>query len=698
MANKGAVIARIISQYDDKGAKAASKDLQKAGKSFSEFGAKVGKAFAVAAAASAAFAVKLGVDSVKAAMADQQSAAILANTLKNVAGASNAALAANEDWIAGIQASVGVVDDQLRPALGLLAADTHNIAQAQNLLSLALDVSAGAGTDLQATAKALAKAHNGNFASLQKLIPSLDKGIVKTKDFQGAVKALTDAYGGSALAKANTFQGQMDRIKIAFDEAKESIGYGLLPFVTKLADDITKKVLPALSKWLEANGQKLVGGFKAALGYGVAFVKMMFDMFSFVARNIQVFAVLGAVIVAAIAGAKVAAAASAIIKVITVLVKVYRGLATAAGAAAAMEALATGGASAAAGAAAFAATLGTVLVLMNKVNKDADKNANGLGKIKFNFNGLKFSADQYTKGLKGLETQNNSTSKSTDNLTEAQKKALEALKALGVVPVQETDPNELEAARINLLKQKELGLQAVDAKILASLESQLKANDAAQKYIDILGVLNDKKLTTAEIDALAIRWGMPSAMVLAYIKNVTGLQDLKPNVELEPGTIAANAWESAIKKLQEYLKLIASAPSSYMGLPVNAGGGIGTTTISPTNSSIPAVQKAFDEVLTGLTAMGADADTAAAMALSSARYTAMAQQYLGQTGGAGGVLGTNSSSLGSGTNDSAASAGNTTIIVQGNVATQADSLAQLRNDLLNSQLSGKQIVALGTAL
>jgi hypothetical protein len=85
------------------------------------------------------------------------------------------------------------------------------------------------------------------------------------------------------------------------------------------------------------------------------------------------------------------------------------------------------------------------------------------------------------------------------------------------------------------------------------------------------------------------------------------------------------------------------------------------------------------------------------MALSSARYTAMAQQYLGQTGGAGGVLGTNSSALGSGSTSSA-SGGNTTIIVQGNVATQADSLAALRNDLLNSQLSGKQIVALGTTL
>lgn len=694
MANKGAVIARIISQYDDKGAKAASKDLQKAGKNFTEFGAKVGKAFAVAAAASAAFAVKLGVDSVKAAMADQQSAAILANTLKNVAGASDAALAANEDWIAGIQASVGVVDDQLRPALGLLAADTHNIAQAQNLLSLALDVSAGAGTDLQATAKALAKAHNGNFASLQKLIPSLDKGIVKTKDFQGAVKALTDAYGGSALAKANTFQGQMDRIKIAFDEAKESIGYGLLPFVTKLADDINKKVLPALTKWLDANGQKLVGGFKMAIGYGVAFVKMMFDMFSFVSRNIKVFAVLGAVIVAAIAGAKVAAAASAVIKVITVLVKLYRGLATAAGAAAAMEALATGGASAAAGAAAFAAVLGGTLVLLNKMNKDADKSAAGLGKIKFNFNGLKFSAADYTKGLKGLETQNNSTAKSTANLTAEQIKSLDALKALGVVPKQENDPTELEAVRLNLIKQQALGIEAVTNASWALLEAQFANNTQAQRYADILAVINDNKISTVELDALAYKWGKSTSWVLDYISKVTGIDNITVNKDF--GADAAKGWDKARLALELYLaQLGAGTPAQNAIVETNAATDAADAAIAAADAASAAAQKAIDDADKLLKSLGLGTGTSSFSTDSSSSVT---NQDWWRSGGFGAsVLGTDTSSLGS-TSPSSGSGGNTTIIVQGNVATQADSLAALRNDLLNSQLSGKQIVALGTAL
>lgn len=687
MANKGAVIARIISQYDDKGAKAASKDLQKVGKNFSDFGAKVGKAFAVASAASAAFAIKLGVDSVKAAMADQQSAAILANTLKNVAGASDAALSANEDWIAGIQASVGVVDDQLRPALGLLVTDTHNIAQAQSLLSLALDVSAGAGTDLEATSKALAKAHNGNFASLQKLVPSLDKNIAKTKDFQGAIKALTDAYGGAALAKANTFQGQIDRIKIAFDEAKESIGYGLLPFVTKLADDINKKVLPALTKWLEANGQKLVGGFKMAIGYGVAFVKMMFDMFSFVSRNIKIFAVLGAVIVGAIAGAKTAAAATAIIGVIQALIKVYRGLATAAGLAAAAEALATGGASAVAGAAAFAVAAGGTLLLLNKLNKDANKSADGLGKVKFNFNGLKFSADQYTKGLKGLDVQNGSTTKSTNALTQAQQKALDALKALGIAPKDNTDPTELEAVRLNLIKQQALGIEAVTNNSWALLEAQFANNTQAQRYADILAVINDNKISSVEVDALAYKWGMPTAKVLDYIKQVTGISTIV--VDKDFGADAAKGWDKARLALELYLAQLGAGNAAQTAIvETDAAAAAAEAAVAAADEASKAAQKAIDDIDKFLTKLGLPT-------------TPTPSNFVVGTGQGGSVLenyrldqiGANATASSSG-----AGAGVTNIYVQGNVTTQSDQVSAIRDSLLYGQLSGKQILGLGTAL
>lgn len=692
MAKKGSVIARIISQYDDKGAKAAAKDIDKVGKDFAKFGDKVTKAFAVAAAASAAFAIKLGVDSVKAAMEDQKSAALLANTLHNVAGASDAAIAANEDWISGVQASVGVVDSKLRPALAILAVDTHNVAQAQSLLSLALDVSAGAGTDLEATSKALAKAHNGNFGALQRLVPSLDKNIIKTKDFQGAVKALSEAYGGSALAKANTFEGQIGRIKIAFDEAKESIGYGLLPFVTKLADDITKKVIPAFTKWLDQNGQKLVSFFATAIGYGVAFIKTLYDMFTFVARNARVFAEMGAVIVAAIFGAKVAAATGALIKAVTSIVKVMKILRTASLGAAAAEALATGGASAAAGAAAFAVALVGVNVALNKFDNDANANSKTLGKVKFNFNGLKISAADYLKGLKGLDNQNNTTAKSTDTLTKAQKAALEALKALGVVPTQEKDPTELEAVRLNLIKQQALGIEAVTNASWALLEAQFANNIQAQRYADILAVINDNKISTVEIDALAYKWGIPKTKVLEYIQEVTGIKNI--TVDKDFGADAAKSWDKARLALKEYLAEL----------------GAGTAAQTATVEADAAAQAAIDAAAAADEASKAAADAIATVndylkSLGLPLLDENGNEIVPGTKGGGvvsdasgfaGVLGTNATGLGGSRTDSAASV--TNITVQGNVTTQADNVAAIRDQLLLNQLSGKQIVGLGVSL
>ena len=49
----GAVVARILTQYSDKGSKAATKDINKLGKSFDKFAKKSAKAFGVAALAAA---------------------------------------------------------------------------------------------------------------------------------------------------------------------------------------------------------------------------------------------------------------------------------------------------------------------------------------------------------------------------------------------------------------------------------------------------------------------------------------------------------------------------------------------------------------------------------------------------------------------------------------------------------------------
>ena len=92
----GAVVARILTQYSDKGTKAAVKDIGKMEKKFGDFANRTAKKFGLAALAAGAFAAKIGYDAVKAAMEDQKSQVLLANSLRNTVGATDAAIASND--------------------------------------------------------------------------------------------------------------------------------------------------------------------------------------------------------------------------------------------------------------------------------------------------------------------------------------------------------------------------------------------------------------------------------------------------------------------------------------------------------------------------------------------------------------------------------------------------------------------------
>ena len=174
----GAIIARIITQYSAKGSKQAQKDITNLGKQFDKFAKRAGLAFAAAGAAVGAFSVKVGTDAVRAAMEDQKSQALLASTLRNTVGATDAAIASTEQFINSLQREVSVTDDQLRPALATLARATGDVTSAQALLNTALNVSAGTGKDLQTVTLALAKASNGNLGALTKVGIQLDAGTI----------------------------------------------------------------------------------------------------------------------------------------------------------------------------------------------------------------------------------------------------------------------------------------------------------------------------------------------------------------------------------------------------------------------------------------------------------------------------------------------------------------------------------------
>jgi hypothetical protein len=557
----GAVVARIVTQYSDKGSKAAARDINKLGKSFDKFAGKVSKAFGLAAAASAAFAVKIGVDSVKAAIADEKSQALLANSLKNTTGATEAAIAATEMWIDQTQRAFGVVDDELRPALAKLASVTGSVAAGQQLLGLALDVSAGGSVDLGSATNAVTKALQGNYKALRNLGVPITDAMVKSKDLNAVLALTAKTFGGAAATRANTFEFRMKRLAIAFDEAKETLGTALLPTIEALFTTLTTKVIPAIQEWLTENGDKLVAVMSSAIKAVIGFSFVIFKTFAFVAKHKEVFVTLGAIFAATFVAGKVIAFVTAI----QGLVKAYQAIRAAAIGAAAAQAAATGGisvAAAVAGVAAFTATLGGLYLVTKKANSEMSKMEGSGEDLEFSFDGLNGTTEDLMKSLGGLNIDLGKAGKNTKALTAADlkliatQKALAALAKFKIKPTNETDPIQLEAARLNLVKQANLQEAERVKAILANLEAQLKANDAIKRYTDLLGVVADSKISPEEVIVLSQKWGISKDAVIAYTSAIFAVNDGK--ISTKEVDALATQWGVTKTQAQIYLDFFAA--------------------------------------------------------------------------------------------------------------------------------------------
>jgi len=243
---------KILADIDDLKNKLNQADnaVETNSEKISAFGKKAAAAFAVAAAAAVAYGTKLAVDGVKAAIEDEAAQLRLANALRTATGATEGQIKATEDFILKTSLATGVADDSLRPAMQRLAVSTKDTGEAQRLLSLALDISKGKGIELETVANALGRAQDGNTTALGRLGLGLSKAELATLTFTEVQTKLSELYGGAAAANAETFQGKIDRLKVAFDEAKESLGVALLPFIEKFITFLNDKGIPALNGFI----------------------------------------------------------------------------------------------------------------------------------------------------------------------------------------------------------------------------------------------------------------------------------------------------------------------------------------------------------------------------------------------------------------------------------------------------------------
>jgi hypothetical protein len=220
----------IGSRFDAKGfkqAETASKKLEKNVKSLA-------KSFVGVFAAQKVLA--FGKASVKAFAEDDAAAKSLGQTLKNLGLAYGSNVGSVNGFINRLEMQTGILDDELRPALDRILRATGDVTESQKLLSLALDIAAGTGKSVTQVSQSLQKAYLGQTQALGRLGVGLSKAELASSDFEQIQARLADLFAGQATRAANSYQGSLNKLQVAANNAKETIGKGLVDALGTLSN------------------------------------------------------------------------------------------------------------------------------------------------------------------------------------------------------------------------------------------------------------------------------------------------------------------------------------------------------------------------------------------------------------------------------------------------------------------------------
>jgi len=320
----------ILGDVDNlsKSLKTAETDTTTFGTKVTETGKVIGAAFAAAAVAAGALALKIGTDSVNAAIADEKAQTQLATAITAATSATNLQIAAIEAQITKTSLATGVADDQLRPALGRLVLSTNDTTAAQALLNTALDISAATGKPLETVTNALAKAYDGNTGALAKLGVGYGAAELTGKSFNTVIGELNTQFGGAALEAADTYGGKIDRIKIALGEAQETLGVALLPLVEKFSTFLLETGVPNLTSFINGlTGQgSLTEASTTATTGAFEFGEQVKKTLTTIVGLKKELIVVGAVLAALFVTSKISAAIAGTIALIKGVIAVYNAL------------------------------------------------------------------------------------------------------------------------------------------------------------------------------------------------------------------------------------------------------------------------------------------------------------------------------------------------------------------------------------
>ncbi len=222
-----------------------------------------------------------GKASVKAFAEDDKAAKALGTTLKNLGLAYGANVGTVNGFISRLEMQTGVLDDELRPAMDRFLRATLSVTKSQELLGLALDISAGTGRSLTQVSQSLQKAYLGQTQALGRLGVGLTKAELTSSSFEEIQARLATLFAGQAAAAADTYAGSLAKLTVAGNNAKETIGEGLVDAIKTASGSST---IDPLVNGIDriANG---IAGLARETGKFIAITKSLFDPKNFFFNN-----------------------------------------------------------------------------------------------------------------------------------------------------------------------------------------------------------------------------------------------------------------------------------------------------------------------------------------------------------------------------------------------------------------------------
>jgi hypothetical protein len=219
--------------------------------------------------------------SVKAFAEDDKAAKSLGTTLKNLGLNYGSSADTLNGFISRLEMQTGVLDDELRPAMDRLLRATGDVTKSQELLGLALDIAAGTGRSVTQVSQSLQKAYLGQTQALGRLGVGLTKAELQTSSFEEIQARLAVLFAGQASAAADTYAGSLAKLTIAGNNAKETIGEGLVDAIkTASGSNTIDPLVNGIDKIANA-----IASLARETGEFIAITKSLFDPKNFFFNN-----------------------------------------------------------------------------------------------------------------------------------------------------------------------------------------------------------------------------------------------------------------------------------------------------------------------------------------------------------------------------------------------------------------------------